>query len=939
MNKTRIWSGFSLVEMMLLLVITSLMLASGVTVISKKHVKVPKIALHGAYMCYYKNGQLHQEQYVGSNLTKKIMDEDAGTECRFKPPARASYLYIQATAGGGGGGDAGYHGGNLQVFDSATEVMSPFGITQGILDLKGISSGELSSLGGKLYAYANATGKNLTKPGGDAGDGGDLYYIKQDCSSACIAKRDWKYTGSRERKCDCTLEPKSSTTYTYKYKYECGNLTKKSCTGYSCDHCNSYDTTYCSGPSCDVCNSWNNYDEDGHWHSQYSCKYGYNYTSYCTDGYDDVYVPKTCYSTCTDEYNVPVSADCSESNYQNLTVETTDVYAQDVSINPPYRMDYKSGCKNCKKPGLTVAKEKEERKVLRDHKDAYEICNYGNPSKFSGVSDGIFGSFFQDFDKVEVSCDTGGIREAFGDDIIPMGKGLAAIAKVVTKASSDVYTKKLEYIKTEDLGLDDAYGTSCTNIVGGTCENKTVNDTQFTNPVTGTVYPTYQKLPTSCSISRSSWTTKTGTLGCSGKNTVGAATPGTITYNIYTSCRCVQHKSHKEDVCMYNYGQVTDENKRCMYIPQVAKGGKGGIGKQCRTKNIGAGLGITYKGISDVIPGTRGSDANCTGAEYQPLYTKAQWSSQPSCYAENGTDSQGSARVELGGDSCEVNVLPPTKGQGARKKTTGGTIPEAGKSAPVDGVGRAEGTQTGNTKTGTCGENHVGYCLTRKNGGAAEENGKYTYKYTWNTNYLQYGEGGKAGGYNVKLIRSVKDGEYIIIPGRGGAGGAEGTGNAGEDGGDTTIQFSPEGGEAAEAVLTVLGGAGGPGGRVTPTEQLPTWYQGGDFTKGQNGTPGEEASMSNIKSNIMNLVLPTGDDNILNQWLLASGAGGDGGGSRNYCWASEWQRWFEGERVKGNIGLYLDAADMETHACRKGTYWSSTPVAQDGISGVVVIRW
>lgn len=85
----------------------------------------------------------------------------------------------------------------------------------------------------------------------------------------------------------------------------------------------------------------------------------------------------------------------------------------------------------------------------------------------------------------------------------------------------------------------------------------------------------------------------------------------------------------------------------------------------------------------------------------------------------------------------------------------------------------------------------------------------------------------KLAGYNVKLIRSVKDGEYIIIPGRGGAGGAEGTGNAGEDGGDTTIQFSPEGGEAAEAVLTVLGGAGGPGGRVnsnrTAPDLVPRW--------------------------------------------------------------------------------------------------------------------
>lgn len=930
MNKTRIWSGFSLVEMMLLLVITSLMLASGVTVISKKHVKVPKIAMHGAYMCYYKNGQLHQEQYVGSNLAKKIMDEDAGTECKFKPPSRASYLYIQATAGGGGGGDAGYKGGNLQVFESATEVMSPFGITQGLLDLKGISAGELSSLGGSMYAYANATGdgggKHLSKPGGDAGDGGDLYYIKQECSTDCIAKRDWKYTGNSERICDCTSATKYSTTYTYNYSYDCSYNEWESCTGKSCDGCYRYKTESCSGPSCDHCYRW-----DGS-----KCTSGYNDTDYCESGYNKKYVEETCYSTCTNEYDVPVSAECSGSAYKNLTVETTDVYAQDISKNPPYRMDYKTGCKNCIKPGLTVADEKAERQVLRDQTDTYNICNYGNPSKFSGVSDGIFGSFFNGYDPVNVLCHSSEIRRAFGEDIIPMGGGTAAISKVETKKSSAVYSKKLEYVKTEELGLDGSYGTSCTNIAGGTCKNKTVKNTQFKNPVTNKTYPTTKSLATSCSYSPQTWTTKT-IRGCSGKNTYGSPTIGSNSYSIYTSCSCVQNNSSGNE-CMYDYSQVKDENKRCMYIPQVVKGGKGGIGKQCRTNDVAAKLGITYIGNSDVVPGIRGSDKNCTGAEYQPLYTKAQWKSQPSCYAENGTDSQGSAKVTLDGDSCAVNVLPPTKGQGARKKATGGTKAEAGKSAPVDGVGRAQGTQTGNTRTGSCGSNHVGYCLTRKNGGTTE-NGKYTYKYTWNTNYLQYGEGGKAGGYNVKLIRSVKDGEYIIVPGRGGAGGAEGSGASGGNGGNTTIQFAPVGGGAAESILTILGGAGGPGGLVTPTEQLPTWYQGGTFAKGENGTPGETLHFASVKSNIMNLVLPVGDDNILNQWLLASGAGGNGGGSRNDCWASEWQRWFEGTRVKGNLGLYLDAADMENHACRKGTYWSSTPAAQDGISGVVVIRW
>lgn len=106
-----------------------------------------------------------------------------------------------------------------------------------------------------------------------------------------------------------------------------------------------------------------------------------------------------------------------------------------------------------------------------------------------------------------------------------------------------------------------------------------------------------------------------------------------------------------------------------------------------------------------------------------------------------------------------------------------------------------------------------------------------------------------------------------------------------------------------------------------------------------NGTAGESASLSNVKSNIMNLVLPVADDNILNQWLMASGAGGDGGGSTNNCWASEWHREFEGVNVVGDWG----PAEEEDVACRHGAnennYYSATPAAQDGVSGVVVISW
>ena len=153
-RKKRIYSGFSMVEMMLLLVIVSLMLASGVTVISKKHVKVPRLASHGAYLCYInKDGHLHQEKYLGIGLDNKIMDEDTA-QCVFTPPARASYLHIQATGGGGGGGASGYKGGTLFRYLSKTEVISPFGWTEDMLKLKGISLNELQTYGGKVWAYA-----------------------------------------------------------------------------------------------------------------------------------------------------------------------------------------------------------------------------------------------------------------------------------------------------------------------------------------------------------------------------------------------------------------------------------------------------------------------------------------------------------------------------------------------------------------------------------------------------------------------------------------------------------------------------------------------------------------------------------------------------------------------------------------------------------------
>lgn len=122
-NKIKIKSGFSLVEMMLLLMIASLITAGSMSVITKKHSRVPKKIVHGKYTCYYtSDGKLYEERFVeNSRLYKREVEK-----CVFEPPAKATYFYIQLVGGGGSGGDAGYKGNTRNsVSDSGTKT--PFG--------------------------------------------------------------------------------------------------------------------------------------------------------------------------------------------------------------------------------------------------------------------------------------------------------------------------------------------------------------------------------------------------------------------------------------------------------------------------------------------------------------------------------------------------------------------------------------------------------------------------------------------------------------------------------------------------------------------------------------------------------------------------------------------------------------------------------------------
>ena len=1187
MNKTRIFGGFSLVEMMLLLLIVSLMIASSVAVISKRHVKVPRLAMHGAFMCYYKNvngtKQLWEERYVGSGLTKKIVDQAAagGDHCLFTPPDKVSYLHIQATGGGGGGGDSGYKGGDPQQHKSETEVISPFGLTEEyLLEVKGITmAGDpaYANEWGTIYAYVDGTGVK-----GDAGDGGDLWYIHQDCANGgCLALRKWENqkTSPKEKACwnkhetvSCpdgvTYSPSSSNkcyrSETRHYSYNCWEDCKaehyntpkdpsycnSKCVAYkytdtyvpenegdfssckgdsstkwerSSGHCPSYYTlSECDYPGepCDE-DTDNNGDCTDRYYSNtpydavysqpcrncnrdctnrpyttygcYSCprqkdsegnntiycasgKSSYcfsgsyeRYTGYC-DGRSGYYykrnskghricknaemvdddrcgtgskrwkpygchtktdgAPNTsnagvdvAYAPCKDEYNIPNTAqECTISARSSFNIWADDYYNDETNVGDKDNM-YPSYRKITQSPNPTYISKRGtepevERYIYRSDGTKYEICNYGNTTLFS--NGGIFGSFAIGLDGVNVACTTDALADAFGEGIVPLSQDYWTSDQTEFKKeeSSKHYTPPIVYDVSEEFVYTDKntgnlvdnkpYGQTepATTVDTGTAANAagtwnksgSGSDMNYTNPFTGVTYKPYMSLPTACNLPKGydDWqehvTPKNESQCNSVRNTTAYAADR---YNAYTRTKpllisfdspihnqefkpvtswseCVDVQSTWEtfsnadqstlinedgdvieypngsnaSICMLSFNDYKNDGKtqgdsatnsggenlvdknngnytvdKCSYYPLMAKGSKGGKGQSCTLGPIDGGYNLYYQGYSGILPGIRGSNAiaiaNADNSDQiKALYTKSEWDSQASIYAENGTDSVGYGEIALGvggpDETCTIHKnQQPTHGKGASKPVARGND---GADGTPDGT---DGDVQGPNSNQPLGENQVGYIVTGKG-----ENYKYKYWYTWDTNYMQYGEGGDAGEYIVKVVRAIKDKELKIFVGRGGPAGTHNSGEDGEDGGDTYI----------EGVLTAKGGFGGAGGLTTPVEQMPYYRDGdeSDWTKGQAGTPGGRHTDLTIKSNIMNLILPVDNNFVLQQWVEASGEGGNGGGSLNKCWASGWVRNFEGTD---------DPKSFDEPDCRNGDYYSADPPAEDGIDGLVLIRW
>lgn len=94
--------GFTLVELMILLVIVSLLIAAAAPMITRSFKKVPQRVMHGRFVCL-RNATGGTDQYL-YNATKLVKKEHNATNtCSFKPSTRATAFNIEMMGAGSGG--------------------------------------------------------------------------------------------------------------------------------------------------------------------------------------------------------------------------------------------------------------------------------------------------------------------------------------------------------------------------------------------------------------------------------------------------------------------------------------------------------------------------------------------------------------------------------------------------------------------------------------------------------------------------------------------------------------------------------------------------------------------------------------------------------------------------------------------------------------------
>lgn len=309
--------AFSLVELMMILLVASLIVAAVAPVVTKKHFRLPSLVNHGAYMCYYENGQLREAKWAGKFQQQELFNRATGN-CVFTPPKKAAYFQISAIGGGGGGGDAGYTGGSWVSTVTSTDTLYPFGVTadqlKHLMEIKeDVPAAEADkfvdqvvSLMGHLMGYANSVG---------SGAGGSIGYMYTNCSEKCtefgtkeekyiISQTTYTNDGYADGKCNythCTYKEECTTSSEkeeYQYCNPCGE----------CIEQETYDCSY-TEKVVDTCTT-------GAGKSGYTSSCGGGCSPGHRSGCDQTGSKGCCYSSCT----IPGKETCT---YKDVTVPKT----------------------------------------------------------------------------------------------------------------------------------------------------------------------------------------------------------------------------------------------------------------------------------------------------------------------------------------------------------------------------------------------------------------------------------------------------------------------------------------------------------------------------------------------------------------------------------------------------------------------------------------
>ena len=96
-------SGFSLAEMLVVVLVTSCIAVAASSFVIKKNKTLTLRPERGKYECYYKNGVLRQIYSINGKVTQ---EKSVGATCDFNPTLAANADFIAFTAIGGGGGGA-----------------------------------------------------------------------------------------------------------------------------------------------------------------------------------------------------------------------------------------------------------------------------------------------------------------------------------------------------------------------------------------------------------------------------------------------------------------------------------------------------------------------------------------------------------------------------------------------------------------------------------------------------------------------------------------------------------------------------------------------------------------------------------------------------------------------------------------------------------------